>query len=170
MESGSRIKIDSTIKGYHVFHVRPHVDIEMILVPEPRNRFDPNAFGVWMPNLSDIPGHLRDTETREGQTVRQIAGTQVGRVPANLCRVFRELLDQGLLANVIKCTYGGTVHVARRVPVHQSFQRQGIRDRVGGGAELDCKYFLMVPRRRFKTAMRVFERCLSPEELDRISC
>ena len=149
MESARTIEIVPTIKGYHAFHVRPHVDIGMVLVPQPRNRFDPNAFGVWVPHLSGIPEHLRDIETREGQTVRMIAGKQVGRVPANLCRAFRELVDRGLLANDLKCTYDGTVHVSQRVLVHQSFQRQAFRDRVGGGAELDCKYLLAVPRRRY---------------------
>ena len=90
-------------------------------------------------------------------TVRQIAGTSVGRVPANLFHVFRELFDQGLLVDEIKCTYGGTVHVAWRVPVNHLFRRPDIR--VGGCAELHCKYLLRVPRRRIKTAVRVFERC-----------
>ncbi|KAL4239860.1 hypothetical protein ACF0H5_000660 [Mactra antiquata] len=78
------IHIKWSIKGYHVYRVRPHPQILLKIVPEPQNRFDPNAFVVEMPGLNEIPRYLHDTETRERQNVRSIAGCQVGHLPANL--------------------------------------------------------------------------------------
>ena len=55
---------------------------------------------VSMPKLSEISLELHEQVTRskkkvneEDQRVRDIEGTVVGRVPANLCREFRHLLD-----------------------------------------------------------------------------
>ena len=48
------VKIDWSIKGYHVFNIRPHPDIELIIEPEPNNPYDPYAMKVMLPSLLTI--------------------------------------------------------------------------------------------------------------------
>ena len=112
-----------------------------------------------MPTLNNIPVNLWDVETKRNRTVRDIAGRMVhffvGRVPANLCSVFRRLFDEGYCdIEEFKCTYQGTVQVL------QPF----------GGPELLCKYHLSVPENNFRDAMRIFEAILPRTDLERISC
>ena len=58
--------------------------VEMQVVIEDGNRFDPNAMKVMMLPLHAIPAELSDAITRPGdarlpvQTVRGLAGRQVG--------------------------------------------------------------------------------------------
>ena len=87
------IAIESTIKGYHVFRIRPHTDITIKLEEEPNNPYDRNAFKVMMSRLTDIHPIFHNLVTENGQRIETNAGKQVGRVPANLCRVFRRLVD-----------------------------------------------------------------------------
>ena len=44
--------IDSAIKGYHVYKIRPHLEIPMIVKPDVTNDVDEYALGVWMPRYS----------------------------------------------------------------------------------------------------------------------
>ena len=97
--------VEWAIKGYHHFRIRPHKDIPLMVLKERGNRFDPFAMklNVVMPTLGNIPGHLWDATTHPGegyQLVRHIAGHQVGRVPANLCQLFWQLLDRGLTQSI----------------------------------------------------------------------
>ena len=91
-----KVKIENTfIKGYHVYRVRPHAEIAMIVKPEEVNDLDDNAMGIWMPPLTDIPVSYHYSITRPAknyaaaQRVIDIAGMFVGRVPANFGKVFR---------------------------------------------------------------------------------
>lgn len=74
------VRITWSIKGYHYFQVRPHIDIIMKVEPEHNNPRDPFALKVVMPALNDIPAEYHDNSTRDAtssrprQTVRQIAG------------------------------------------------------------------------------------------------
>ena len=75
------VRLDWSVKGYHHFQVRPVPEIELLLIPEPNNPYDPYAISVFMPSLADIPGHLIHRITREpsrrhpqAQLVHQIAG------------------------------------------------------------------------------------------------
>lgn len=74
------VRITWSIKGYHYFQVRPHVDIIMKVEPEHNNPRDPFALKVVMPALNDIQAEYHDNSTRDAtssrprQTVRQIAG------------------------------------------------------------------------------------------------
>ena len=92
---------NSAIKGYHIFKIKPHPLIKMLVVNDIQNPKDENAMLVKMPPLDDIPSRLHQDVTRKkkgahekDQTVDEIADEIVGRVPANLCRVFRELIKQ----------------------------------------------------------------------------
>lgn len=160
------IAIDWSIKGYHAFRVNPHVEITMKLIPEPNNQYDRNAFSVLMPTLNEIPRNMHSQATRNGQTVSDIAGRQVGHVPANLCRVFSKLNTQGL-ASDLQCKYLGTLTGSATLDHFQAGIR---RDRPGGGPELHCRYQLTVPANRFRTVMLIFEEFLTHNELERIHC
>ena len=67
----------------------------MSCVPEPHNIYDRHAMLVMAPALEDIPQELRNMRTRDPpnpQFVRDIAACPIGRVPANLSRVFSRYL------------------------------------------------------------------------------
>ena len=92
----------SHIKRYHIFKITPHKEIELQVLNEVNNKNDPNAMLVKMLGLEEIPVNLHDDITRpkkksneKNQTVKEIAEKDVGRVPANLCGVFRDLLKSG---------------------------------------------------------------------------
>lgn len=91
----------SNIKGYHIYRVRPHPEIEMIVQKDILNSYDPHAMFVTMPQLEDIDSQLHNsiTEPSKGkekeQIVEEIAGKHVGRVPANVCEFFNKLLIDG---------------------------------------------------------------------------
>ncbi|XP_070541430.1 uncharacterized protein [Ptychodera flava] len=145
------IKIESVVKGYHHFRIRPHTDIPLKLVAEENNEHDIHAVGVWMPHLCDIPQQFHNDITRKergkqpAQKVLDIAGRQVGRVPANLCRMFRELLDNGT-ASKIMCHYTDDVGLSVKPSHHEKFQKgtKRLQDRPGGGAVLHCIYQVTV--------------------------
>ena len=89
------------IKGY-IFKITPYKEIELQVLNEVNNKKDPNTMLVKMLGLEEIPANLLDDITRpkkksneKNQTVKEIAEKDVGRVPVNLCGVFRDLLKSG---------------------------------------------------------------------------
>ena len=100
-----------SIKGYHFFGIKPREDISMLVLPEDGNKYDENAMKVMMPG--NVPEEMLNIVTRKAdvhrkeQRIRDTLGKQVGRVPANLCRVFRDLLRRGMTEGQIMCYYGG---------------------------------------------------------------
>ena len=153
--------IDWSVKGYHIYRIKPHHGMDLTLVQDPMNRYDRNAIKVMMPSV--MPAQFRDFQEN--------AAGQAGHVPANLCRVFTELINLSVLTiSEIRCTFTGSVGAAAGVPVHQSFSIGTRRDRPGGGAELQCRYLLSVPAAQFRQTMGVFERFLTRQELEQISC
>ena len=138
--------------------------MDVLLVQDPNNRYDRHAIKVMMP--AQVPLRFRGLQDNAGQ--------QVGHVPANLCKVFTELINQEILTiSDIKCSCTGSVGAPSNIPIHQSFSRHARgfhRDRPGGGAELKCRYVLTVPNNRFRQTMRVFEGLLTRDELELISC
>ena len=120
-----------SIKGYHFFKIRAHESISMLVLPEEANARDPSAMKVMMPE--DVPAELLDKNTREGdskhpqQKVRDIIEKKVGRVPANLCRVFRRLVETEMLVDGITCNYGGTVRQTIDPVFYQRFERARTR-------------------------------------------
>ena len=82
--------------------------------PESGKRFDKAATLVVAPKLDDLAPELYDRETRTAatsgrqQTVRQICGHPVGRVPKGLSALVRFTIDHGWEAY---CWYlGGLTH------------------------------------------------------------
>ena len=98
--------LNSNIKGYHIFKLRPHPHIEMLVKEERMNPYDPDAMLVMMPVLDDINPDLYDEVTRErkgedpDQTVRTNFGKVIGRVPANIGKICTKLLKDGDVKNV----------------------------------------------------------------------
>ena len=106
---------------------------------------------VMMPK--DAPEVMLDAVTRKGdikqktQRVKDILGKQVGRVSANLCRVFRDLIERNMLEGSITCYYGGKTSHSLNRHFQNAFKRACTRqgkDKPGGGAELKCSYFLQI--------------------------
>ncbi len=125
------IAINSCIKGYHIFKIRPCEDVVMEVSREENNEYDEHAMLVKMPDI--VADNLLQKVTRAEssrypiQRVRDILGKTVGRVPANLCRAFPEMEQKNFTVGSIQCAYGGNAQQARNVPVHQAFSRSRTR-------------------------------------------
>ncbi|VDI56325.1 Hypothetical predicted protein [Mytilus galloprovincialis] len=162
------VKISRSIKGYHAFHIRPPINIDLNIEIENNNRYDENAVLVKIPDLVDLPEHVLDQlpEGSNQRPLRQLAGRPVGRVPANVCKAFKQLLQTQMAKKVI-CRYTGMAAPSRNPPSHQRFHRTNrIFDIPGGGAELSCDYFILINKSHFREAMRVLENCIPFQDLD----
>ena len=80
----------------------------MLVEKEYENVKDPSAMIIKMSMLGDIPEKYHNDITKENkgkekseQRVVDIAGKVVGRVPANLCRMLRQLLDEGHVEKIL---------------------------------------------------------------------
>ena len=64
------------------------------------------ALAVIAPVLEDIPAELHNEITREArkgrhaQKVRDIAGKMIGRVPANICKILSQGLDDQIVLEI----------------------------------------------------------------------
>lgn len=134
---------NSAIKGYHVFKIKPHPFIKMLVLPEHNNPYDQHAMIIKMPVISDIDKrYLNDiTDDGEGQVVKEIAGKIVGRVPANLSAVFYKLLKENLVQEIYCVSEGRPMH-SHTPYFKQSFVKRGKwgKDRRGGGATIPCRF------------------------------
>ena len=101
---------------------------------------------IKMSSIDDIHQSLHKEMTREGkktrkeQRVSDIAGKQVGRVPANLCKLLKQLLKDG---SVTKITYLMTdPPCLNQIPPAQQLYKPNIKGdgQCGGGAVVHCKY------------------------------
>ena len=55
---------NSYIKGYHIYHVRPHADISMEVESDFDNEYDEFAMKVSMPDATKVKAGLLDAITR----------------------------------------------------------------------------------------------------------
>ena len=55
---------NSYIKGYHIYHVRPHADISMEVERDFDNEYDEFAMKVSMPDVTKVKAGLLDAITR----------------------------------------------------------------------------------------------------------
>lgn len=141
--------INSNIKGYHHFKIRPHGDIAMLVEKEANNHFDPSAMIIKIPQLCKIPTELHNVVTKpkrgkeHEQTVKSNAGKTVGRVPANVCKIFTTLLNNGLVREIC-CWSTGEPCLSRHPYSKQTFKsNRGGQDRQGGGAVIPCRFDLI---------------------------
>ncbi len=166
------IRITWSIKGYHAYRIKPTGDIKLTVVPDPHNRFDPHAMAVRVPQVEQIPQHLRNRlwDSRAGQQpVQELAGAMVGHVPANLCTVFHRLQEMGMVRGHITARAVGRARQTQNPPPWARFQRGVRRDNAGGGAEIPCVYKITVARVHLRQAMRVFEEHLTHGERQRLA-
>ena len=164
-----------SIKGYHIFKVRPHQHIPLLVLPDTGNQYDKDAMKVVMPD--HVPKDMLELMTREGdkncspQKVKHILGKQVGRVPANLCRVFWGLLEKdAVLDSRIMCHYGGSAGHSVNPHVHKAFKKARTRwgrDIAGGGAELTCSYLILIKEDSYEDAVKLFKERLSEAEMEK---
>ena len=135
--------IKSNIKGYHSFKIRPHSAIEMDVVLEEGNSYDPFAMAVKMPMLHDIHPQLHEEVTRaekgkdKMQCMRDIAEKQVGRVPANLCKLFRNVLSDRDVKRITCCSVD-VPHLSEVPPAQQAYRRNM------KGKDRRCSYTLHI--------------------------
>ena len=91
---------NSCIKCYHIFQTKPHLEIKNLVENEDGNKYDPFAMLIRMPELINIPIKLHNDITKDAksgniaQTVKTIANKVVGKVLANLGKLFRDLQNQ----------------------------------------------------------------------------
>ena len=119
-----------TIKGYHHFRNHPLVGTQMLLkcIPEPNNTFNRFAVKVVAPNAQELPNDILNLTTREGinrQTVSDIAGKTIGRVPSDMTQILSEGLDNGDIIRA-HAVYYGQMHYGGPI--------------AGGGPALKCLY------------------------------
>ena len=85
---------NSAIKWYHIFKITQLIEMTMIVEREEENEFDPYAMVIMTPEIDHIPLEDRNKITREKepqQRLKDIAGKVVGRVPANLGKLFSRM-------------------------------------------------------------------------------
>ncbi|XP_078608065.1 uncharacterized protein LOC144880005 isoform X2 [Branchiostoma floridae x Branchiostoma japonicum] len=128
------------IKGYHYFRRRPLLGFNMDVVREWDNPYDKDAFLVRMPHLANIPADKHDlvTDAKRGLTVRSIAGKDIGRLPAGLCKILAELDRDGVLTDPT-CVATG--------PPEPSFVPWPAPSDRGGGVVVRCKVLIDVHAR-----------------------
>ncbi len=99
--TSTKVVIHSVVTGIHRTKVGAQKDIPLILENDDTvPHIDPQCMLVRFPQLEQIPEYLHRAITYpknpahnryEDQMVRDVAGTKVGNVPANLCRLLRRL-------------------------------------------------------------------------------
>ncbi len=106
-----------------------------------------------------------------GMHFENVAGRTVGRVPANLCRVFCHLQDYGYAIGHITARYVAEIGPSVNLPTQTRFRRNanGGLDHAGCGAELQCSYHLSIQRRHLRAVMGIFEVNLLRPDLERFS-
>ena len=85
---------NSAVKGYHISKITSLIEMTMIVEREEENEFDLYAMVVKIPEIDHIPLEDQNKITREKepqQRIKDIAGKVVGRVPANLGKLFSRM-------------------------------------------------------------------------------
>ena len=144
----------------------------MHVIKEETNKYDPWAMTVVMPRLEKIDRLLHDKITRPGdskrseQTVADIAGRVIGRVPANFCRALCQLKDANIIVGDILCHYEGEARVSKHVPVQQTFQRK--RRPAFDTQGLKCTYVFEIPSNEYYRVRDIFDSNIPKHELNKI--
>ena len=118
------VTVNSCIKGYHKYHVRPHPALPMKVNEDRGNVYDQNALKVIFPELPAIPSYLLNEVTREAdnkharQTFSSDADKMVGHVPANVCGIFKQLIQDGLVTEIC-CSINGVLAASINPPTKE---------------------------------------------------
>ena len=132
--------VNSNIKGYHIFKIIPHPQIEMITEKQIGNPRDPHTMVLKLPGLNEIPENFYEDIIKEKrgkekqQTVKYTTGAIIGRVPANICKLFEKLITDVAVSDPEQ---------NKIPPLRQSFKKKlNEYGRRGGGAAVPCKFKL----------------------------
>ena len=130
---------NSSIRGYHFFKRRPHTAIDMLLEKGENNSYDVNAMVIKMPYLIQIDQQYLDITVRPckgkepEQKVKDNAGKVIGRVPANICKIFKELITSNQVKKIMYVSTDNP-NISTLPPSQQSLRKnQNGFDRRGGG-------------------------------------
>ena len=143
---------NSTISGLHATKCSSNPEVTLLVCPDTTWK-DSNAMKVVVPHLENLPLDSHDLVTWPknharkrfvDQKIRDVAGKKVGNVPANLCGVFKDLLDEGIATRITARSTAMKPRVSTRPCTQQSFQKRPGLDRRGGGVVLDCIYIVHV--------------------------
>ncbi|XP_066285498.1 uncharacterized protein [Branchiostoma lanceolatum] len=137
-ESALEITIsNAVIKGYHIYQRRPLIGLRLNVVSEHDNQHDKNAMAVFMPALGQIPVDQHDlvTDVKRRLTVRQIAGTSVGHLPASLASILSRMVSDGEVT-AMTCVATG--------PPRRSFWPWPEAGQKGGGPLIPCQVHVQV--------------------------
>ena len=164
------VYIRSVVSGIHRTKVGGHRDVPLLL--ENDNTIpgiDPYCMIVRFPEIEQIPEHLHRAITYpknpvnkryEDQFVEDVAGMKVGNVPANLCRLLRDLkVDERV--QKLQCVPVGTKPRPSTTPHTKAKFRKSPyakgKDSRGGGLVLDCTYIIIlkVPSDRLAVASEI---------------
>ena len=149
---------NSTITGIHKTKNGASEFIAMNVIKDDTIGYiDPDSMRVMFPSsvssafLKEITYPKKKARKRfQDQLAEDILGKKVGNVPANLCGLFRSLLDSGSGRN-IKCfaSSGSRLRPSRNPASQKKFKKglDGQKDRRDGGLVLDCRYELSVQNR-----------------------
>ena len=147
--------LNSVITGLHITKTSSHPSIRLVVLADDSARaYDNNCLKVIYPSKEDIspslmeevvwPKNPRNKRFRD-QLVSDIIGKKVGNVPANLCGLFKNLVESGKVKKVFCISTGTKPRASLSPPTRQSFKKMASgRDRRGGGVVLDCKYVLRI--------------------------
>ena len=115
----------------------------MVVEPEIGNKYDADAMVIKMPKLENIPIRYHDEMLPSStERVKDISGKVIGRVPANICKLFRELLDRGYISSILCFCIDNPSH-SKHPHYSQAYQkRSGKNDRQGGGGVIPCRFEL----------------------------
>ena len=104
------------------------------------------------------------------QLITDTLGQKIGHVPANVCGLFRELLDDGVVKS-IRCQPTRNHPRARFFETRKFRKVLNGRDQAGGGVVLDCRYVLTVEKIKVQHTIRLISDFLhqhdGPETLDK---
>ena len=139
---------NSSIRGYYFFKRRPRTAIEMLLEKEEDKSYDVNPMIIKMPDLIQIDTQYLDIKVRPckgkepEQKVNDNAGKVIGRVPANIFEILKELITSNQVKK-ITCMSRDNLNISKVPPSQQSFRKnQDGFDRRGGGGIIPCQYII----------------------------
>ena len=137
-----------SIRGYYFFKRRPHTAIEMLLEKEEDKSYDVNAMVIKMPDLIQIDTQYLNITVRPckgkepEQKVKDNAGKVIGRVPANICKILKELITSNQVKK-ITCMSTDNPNIRKVPPSQQSFRKnQHGFDWRGDGGIIPCRYII----------------------------
>ena len=142
----------------------------MSVTKELHNLRDRNAVVVKMPGIGEIEEQYHNDVTRPAkgsepeQRVKDVADKIIGPVPANLCKIFNNLLDDAQVQKVT-CMPLDNPTISEVPPSHQSFKKnKAAFDRRGGGGIIPCKYKLYCYESNYKMVKQHLQKSLKALE------